>query len=332
MSTIGHSYLTIADKMKRQDPDNKVAAIIEQLSETNEILMDAVTVEGNLPTGHRTTIRTGMPSATFRQLYGGVQPSKSTTKQVDDACGMLEAYAEIDAALANLNGNSAEFRLSESASFLESMNQTMAKTLFYGNTATEPEKFMGMAPRFNDLSAENKTQIVDGGGTGSVNTSIWIVTWGERTCYTIYPKGSQAGLSHTDKGQVTKENADGSMFEVFRDHFKWDLGFTVRDWRYLCRIANIDTDALASAGTSGYSGPHLVNLLIEGMNRLENLNGGRVVIYCNRTVKAALDKIAASKENVNLNVENFGGKPTTMFWGVPVRRCDAILNTEERVV
>jgi hypothetical protein len=30
------------------------------------------------------------------------------------------------------------------------MNQTMASTLFYGNTDVNPERFMGLAPRLLD--------------------------------------------------------------------------------------------------------------------------------------------------------------------------------------
>ena len=60
-------------------------------------------VEGNLETGNKTTVRTGLPTPTWRKLYGGIQPAKSTTAQVQDSCGMLEAYAEIDKALADLD-------------------------------------------------------------------------------------------------------------------------------------------------------------------------------------------------------------------------------------
>ncbi|WP_368734330.1 major capsid protein, partial [Klebsiella quasipneumoniae] len=65
----------------------------------------------------------------------GVQPSKSTTVQVTDYVGMLETYAEVDKSLADLNGNTAEFRLSEDRAFIEAMNQQMAQTLFYGDSS-----------------------------------------------------------------------------------------------------------------------------------------------------------------------------------------------------
>jgi hypothetical protein len=332
MSVIGSTYLSLADVYKRQDPDNKVAAIIEVMAQTNPILQDAISVEGNLPTGHRTTIRTGLPAATWRKMYQGVQPSKSTTKQVDDSCGMLEAYAEIDKALADLNGNAAAFRMSEDKAFIEGMNQEMATSLFYGNTDADPEKFMGLAPRFDDLSAENANQIVDAGGTGSDNTSIWIIAWGEDKSHLIYPKGSKAGLIHEDKGQVTIQDANNNNYEGYRTHYKWDIGLSVRDWRYVARIANIDVSDLATFGSGSDTSADLINLLIDGLNRLHSMEVPNIVIYCNRTVKTALDKMANADGNRALSTSVVDGKPVTSFYGYPVRLADAILNTEARVV
>jgi hypothetical protein len=157
MATIGNTYPTLADLLKRSDPDNSVAAIIELLAETNPILEDALTMEGNLPTGHRTTVRTGLPTGTWRKLYSGVPVEKSTTVQVDDTTGMLESYAQVDKSLADLNGNTSAFRLSESRAFLEGMNQTFASTFIYGDTDLDPEKFMGLAPRFDTLDSGDDT-------------------------------------------------------------------------------------------------------------------------------------------------------------------------------
>src|SRR3990167_5670749 len=145
MAAIGASALTYLDWSRRFN-DSRISVIVELLSQTNEVLDDMRWVEGNLPTGHRTTVRTGLPQATWRQLNYGVQPAKSTTTQITDACGMLETYSEIDKALADLNGNTAEFRLSEDKAFLEGMSQQMAQAVFYGNSAFNPERIMGLAP------------------------------------------------------------------------------------------------------------------------------------------------------------------------------------------
>src|SRR5690554_1339340 len=196
MATLTANNPTLLDLAKRMDPDGKIPTIVEILNETNEILLDMSWVEGNLPTGHRTVVRTGIPAPTWRKLYGGVQPTKSTTAQITDTCGMLEAYAEVDKALADLNGNTASFRLSEDRAFIEGMNQEFASTLFYGNEGTEPEAFTGFAPRFNDQAALNGGNILTSAATpdGNDNTSIWLVVWGANTVHGIYPKGSKAGL------------------------------------------------------------------------------------------------------------------------------------------
>jgi hypothetical protein len=330
MPAIGNTGYTFVDHARRTAPDGGIDTIMEVLSQTNPILQDAVVLEGNLPTGHRTTMRTGLPQGTWRQLNQGVQPSKSTTVQVTDTVGMLETYAEIDKDLANLNGNSAEFRASEDMAFLEGLSQQVAQAMIYGDTRVSPERFMGLAPRFSSLSAQNGNQIVNAAGS-TARTSIWMVRWSPSTLHAIFPKGSTAGFQRTDLGEDTKVNPDGSMLQVLRTHYQWKVGMSLRDWRFVSRIANIDSSALASAGNSGYSGPNLITLMIEAYNRLFNHAPGVGVIYCNRTVKAALDKIAQAKSNVWLTIGEYAGQPTTMFYGYPIRVVDAIVNNEAAV-
>ena len=89
MATLSTTALTYADWAKRMGDDYRIAAIIELLSQTNEILDDMLVVEGNLPTGHKTTVRTGLPQATWRLLNQGVPNAKSTTAQIVDTCGNL---------------------------------------------------------------------------------------------------------------------------------------------------------------------------------------------------------------------------------------------------
>ena len=173
MATLSTTNLTLADWAKRTDPNGSVPVVAELLSQTNEILQDAVFKEGNLPTGERVVIRTGLPTVYWRALNQGIPSSKSTTAQVDEACGMLEARSEVDKDLAMLNGNTAQFRLSEDTAFLEAMNQTQATTMFYGNPATEPKSFLGLAGRYSSLSGGNATNVITAGGSGSDNTSVF---------------------------------------------------------------------------------------------------------------------------------------------------------------
>ena len=303
--------------------------IAEILNETNDVLADMVWIEGNLETGHRTTIRTGLPTPTWRKLYGGVQPTKSTTVQVTDTCGMLEAYAEVDKALADLNGNTKEFRLSEDRPHVEGISQELASTLFYGNEATEPEAFTGFGPRFNDQSAANGENIITDAATpdNADNTSIWLIVWGPNTVHGIYPKGSKAGLQMTDKGQVTIEDIDGNggRMEAYRTHYRWDCGLTVRDWRYIVRI-NLDQEDLVADAASG---PDLVDLMTQALELVPSLSTGRPAFYMNRRVRSFLRRQIVNKvSNSTLTMETVSGKRVMFFDEVPVRRVDAITNTE----
>lgn len=330
MSTLAVNNPTLLDVAKRTDPDGTIATIVELLNQSNEVLTDMSWVEGNLPTGNKTTVRTGLPTPTWRKLYGGVQPTKSTTAQVTDSCGMLEAYAEIDKALADLNGNTAAFRLSEDAAHIEGISQEMASTLFYGNEGTEPEAFTGLAPRFNSLSAENADNIVDAGGQGSDNTSIWLCVWGPQTGFGIYPKGSRAGLAMSDKGQVTIENVDGQggRMEGYRTHYRWDAGVTIRDWRYFVRIPNIDVSDLNTVANT----KNLINWMIQASERIPSFGKGRACWYVNRTIREKLRLGILEKVASNLSWETVEGKRVMTFDDIPVRRTDALVNTESRVV
>jgi hypothetical protein len=328
MATIGTTALTLIDWSKRLDPNGNTAELVELLNTTNPILTDAAVVEGNLPTGHRTTVRTGLPTPAWRMLNYGVQPSKSTTVQVDDSSGMLEAYSQVDKDLANLNGNTASFRLSEDRAFIEGMTQEMASTLWYGNTATDPKKFLGLSPRYASLSAANADNIIDAGGTGTDNASVWLITWSDQATHLIFPKGSRAGLQSRDLGEQTLIDAAGGLYQGYRSHYKWDIGLTMRDWRYNVRICNIDVSNLIADSSAA----NLTRQMIKATHLLPSEGMGRSVWYVNRTVSTYLDLQMMNATNVNLTLAQAAGAPVMSFRGIPIRRSDALLNTESRVV
>lgn len=331
MVTLSVTNPTLLDLARMMDPDGKIAQIVEILNETNEILEDMTWLEGNLPTGHRTTIRTGIPDPTWRKLYGGVQPNKGATVQVTDSCGMLEAYAEVDKALADLNGNTAEFRLQEDRAHLEGMNQALADAIFYASETTAPEKFTGLAPRYNSTAAANGENIIKGGSADTDNTSIWLVVWGPNTVHGIIPKGSKAGIQMTDKGQVTIESVDGAggRMEAYRTHYRWDAGLSVRDWRYIVRIPNIEKSALTKNASAGAD---LIDLMTQAIEMIPSLGMGRPVFYCSRTIRSFLRRQIVNKTvNSTLSMDTVAGKKVISFDGIPVKRCDALAADEALV-
>lgn len=338
MSTLSTSMPTLFDVAKRTDPDGKIAAVAMLLSQTNEILEDCVFTEGNLPTGHQESIQTGLPEVYYRSLNEGIPPSKSTTAQITEACSMLEARGEIDVKVAALNDNTSSFRLSENKPFIEAMNQQMAETMFYGNPQTSPKQHLGLATRYSDLSAGNAENILDAGGTGSDNTSIYIVGWGNQTVFCPYPKGTQAGLVHKDLGEQTVHKADGTRLQALEDLYCWDSGLCVKDWRYAVRICNIDVSDLAA--TTGTQAPtastNIVALMEQAIDLFPELNSVRAVAYTNRAVRSGLRSLARQMSADVLSIESgfnqFGRPHSTMkFQELALRKCDKILKTESRV-
>ena len=338
MATLSNNSLTLADWAKRVDPDGRVPVVAELLSQSNEILEDCVFKEGNLPTGERVVIRTGLPTVYWRALNQGIPSSKSTTAQVDEACGILEARSEIDKDLAMLNGNTAQFRLSEDQAFLEAMNQTQATTLFYGNPGVDPKQFLGLAARYSDSTAANGQNILKAGGSGSDNTSIYLVVWGDNTVYCPFPKGSKAGLIHEDLGEQTVYNSDGTRMQALATRYQWKNGLVVKDWRYVVRIANIDvSDLIAQTGTQASSAATaIIKLMARALYRIPNMAMGRAAFYMNRTVHSGLSIAALDKSQyvlkINEGLSQFGMPYSWLsFLGVPLRRVDALLNTEAAI-
>lgn len=328
MATLASNVLTLADWAKRLDPDGKVGPIVEMLSQANEVLDDMLFKEGNLPTGHRFIQRTSLPSVSWRQLNAGVSPSKSTTAQVDEQAAILEAWSECDVELAKLGGNVGAFRLSEAKAFLESMAQEHASTLFYGSHASSPEEFDGFATRYNALTGVNADQVITGSGAGSDNSSIYLVVWGEGV-HGIFPKGSKAGIEHQDMGEVTVETTAGiagNRMRAYQDRFVLKTGLAVSDRRQVVRIANIDISNLVAKSSAA----DLIELMIKATHRIHSLQAGKAAFYMNRSCLQMLD--IQMRDDVlsggQLKYENVAGKPVMSFRGIPVKKCDALLENE----
>lgn len=338
MAGIGNTLLDLIDLEKSLNPDGSMADVIEMLREMNPMLMDAYMVECNNGTTHRHTIRTGLPTVTWGKLYQGIPQSKSTKAQVTDSTGFVEGLSTVDTRLLKLAGDkAAAMRLQEAEAYLESMAQELQQTMIYGNDTTAPEEFMGLAPRFNDTTAGNGSQIIDAGGVGADNTSIWMITWGPKAVHGLYPKGTKAGIDREDKGEQRTLDADGNAYYVKEEMFTQHMGLAVADWRYVVRIANIDVSAMqADPSNIDGVGGSLYDYMRKGYyaheGRRTPMNQSRTVIYCNSDVLEALDALgtnAGANDNyVRLGKKEVQGEEVLTYRQFMLRETDALLNTE----
>lgn len=327
------THPTLVDLASRLDQEGRIIPIAEVLAKRDPILKLLHWKECNKTDGYLHAIRTGIPEAAFRKLYQGVQPAKSTTAQVTDTCGNLEVYAEVDKDLADINGNSAQWRLSEQRAFFQGMGNKMAETIFYGDTDINPDRFMGIAARFNQLPTNAKAapaaqHVIDVGGTGNDLTSIFFISLDQ--FFGIYPKGSKIGLQHTDKGQQTKVLEDGSMYEVYRDHYKWQAGTALEDWRGVVRIANVKISDLVG-GTGSLTSDALIKMLIRAKNKIPADLATNVHMFCCEEVRTALEIAAVDKSTNAVKIVEAADQFKSLFFNIPIEVSDSISKTEKQV-
>jgi hypothetical protein len=226
------------------------------------------------------------------------------------------------------------------------MTQEADTGVFYHDTATTPEKFKGLAARYNALGGGGAgNQIVDAGGTGSDNTSVWFVTWSEKATHLIHPKGTKAGIDRQDKGEQRVTDTNGNPYYVKEELFRWHLGSPFATGATM-RGSPTSTCRDVIAGTVDlYKFMRKAFYKLQGIYATAmrsgdgSINGnasveGRTVIYMNRTILEALDATGTNASNAALMLKpmELEGRTVQSYRGIPIEVSDALLNTETRVV
>lgn len=344
MAVQGSGVTTLMDVLTELDPSGKQLDIAEVLTQQNAVLQDMHWEEGNSNSGHKDAMRTSLPVPSFRALNAGVPVTKAGSTVVEETCAMLEDFSQCDRKLAQMAGNVDAYRLKQAKPHLIGMNHKQASTLFYGNALTNPLEYTGLANRYNTLSTTtNKAaaNVINAGGSGGSLSSIWLVVWGPDTIFGIYPKNTLGGLKHEDATNASGsgsdglppaavlQDANGNNYMGYRDHWEWNCGLFVKDWRYAARVANIDRTALV---LSGATGPNLQDLMVQLTEQVEDLDNGRPVIYLPRFLQTYLRRQLLNNKNAFLGWDEIGGKKVMTFNGIPIRRTDALAVNETQVV
>ncbi len=324
MAIIGDKHYSLIDQAKQFDPSGQELAIAEVLSQSNDMVADALVSESSLDSGHEYAVRTGIPEGTWRKAYKGIEPAKATTKVVVESYGTLSAYSVVDKLVAEKGGHVEAVRTGQARAIIAGMSNTMASNLIYGDSASHPERFTGLAERYNALSgAESARNVISAGGqTDGQNSSIYLVVWDTDKVFTFFPKGSKAGIQRVDYGLVTHVDANGHEYPAYKEYFEWKLGLAVQDWRYAGRICNIDVTNVPST---------LIDKMCELEEKIQSLSMGKPIWYMNRTVKAALRKLTTNRTNIQYTPDQITSRPLMTFNEIPVHVCDAIVDTEDVV-
>ena len=346
MTTQTPTLMTYSEWMARTDPDGAVSQLVNLLSQQNSILQDMMAAECQSGNVFEYTQVVKLPTPSRRSYNQGVVRSlAATAKQVTTAVEYAD-WATVDASLGELGGQLAERRAQEDFLHMEALNQQIASDLFYSNRATDPTAFTGLANIYNTVSTATSQiakNVIDCGGTGGDNASIWLLNWGPKQIHTIFPKGVPAGMTVQDMGKLPIIDGSNNEFVAYRTWLQWRIGLAIHDWRYGARACNIDVSNLST----GVGAANLLNtlaLLVQkppvmpaGVGPVQTVDDPRVVmgrpaIYMNRTVYSALEAQAGNKTNVLLQMQQWDTETVLTYRGVPIRIVDALLTSESRVV
>lgn len=342
MATKGIYFITYRDLMAGRKGDKTFdQEIVELLAEQNPILDDIPIVEANDGSSSKTTIRTGLPTASWTEFYEGVQASKGSKQQIRNTAGHVMTRLEIDAELYEIAPDKNAVIMDEIEQHSEAMMQAVADCLFYGKITTEPKGFNGLIKFYATHGAAASTDdtvsshyVWNAKSTTDTSTaalrSIFLCGWGQKSMRCFYPQGSASGglkRGELKKVDVTNPDATTKTYEAMRQYMHWYIGLDVRDYRYGGRIANIQADKMF--GTSNL--PDYVEILRRAVTRVRS-EGVRQAWYMDKLVWEAVT-IWLSRKTMS-NAVTYGDiearKPPTLF-GIPVRLCDALNSNETEV-
>lgn len=324
MSTTTLNELTPLEIAKRFGGKNEIF-IIESMSETNEMLIDAVSGEASDGTVNKTVQRISLPTGT-RRIYGQpIGSETSHTRQIEDGIEMLEDYSDVDANMADHAPSKQALLDSEDRAFLEGLGQTQAEDLLYAKKEDGLEYIDGFYTRL-PATIDNKT-VFGVETSGSNLTSILLVKWSETGAKIIYPRGKAAvGVKAEFRGKqdiVKTVNGLTGTLPVYRTFYSSHFGIAVRDPRSVKRICNINP--LTS------SAEDILKALIKAKNKLQR-GAGTVVAYMNSDVLTLLETYTTiERSKYTVTKDDPWGRPTTHLGEIRFRQIDSILSTESLV-
>ncbi len=233
---------TILDLAKQRGNDIIVGLIEESIQTNPEMrIFPARTIKG---TAYKTLIRTGYPTAGFRNANEGVPRTKSTFENRLAECFIIDSQVAADKALADVwePGGAAAYQMIESEGVLEATQRRVSKSIYYGNSAAAVVAGLGDAKGFPGLidAYDNAAHEVDATGTTAV-TSVWAVKLGIRDIHII--TGGDTVLDLMPDWRIeTVYDANNNPFTAYCNSLMGWVGMQVGSVNSVVRIKNIGTD------------------------------------------------------------------------------------------
>jgi len=308
-------------EVARRSSNPDAFTIIETMAMTNTMLQELPAVMANDGAVHTSLKRLSYPGGEHRTYNRGIGKKASQTEPVRNWITMLEAFSDVDEALARHGGNPSAFYQSEASAFLAGMGLNQGDDLVYGNHSQNPTEIDGLATRYPKLSE----RCISFGGTGSSLTSVYLVAAGPQACHLIYPRGSSSvGVQRIDVGIIYAQDENKGEYRAHRDHFIAEYGIAVEHPDAVIRICNIPIDLSETQRND------LIEIILRYQKRLTK-GIVNTVLFANSDLIYQIERAGREARYVIHTETDVWGRPVTGINGLRLREQDAILSAEDEV-
>lgn len=226
--------------------DPAVGLIQETIHSAPEVnLFPARTIRG---TTFKTGFLTGLPTASFRSVNGGVTASKATFSDKLTQCFVLGGRVVVDVAAAQAyeDGPDAFWQI-QAMSFAEAAIRKLGRQIFYGTDATSGDAlgFPGLraftphntaVPGYTDKFTVNAT-----GTTTGDCSSVYFIKLGAQHAQMLFGNGQVLSLS--EMRIETETDSDGKKFPAMVADLSGWAGLSLQSVHTCRRINNVTTDS-----------------------------------------------------------------------------------------
>lgn len=316
--------------------NGKYEPMAEGLTEDNTLMQDMQIYPGNGILNHEGSRRTSLPTAQIIEVGAGWDSSVSQWANFNDTISIFKDRFDVAKTVYDRQPNKAQWRADEEDAHVMGFGQSVINHVIYGTSVASAKKFDGLAVRYNtpdsgdplNPSSTGDPFVFDGGGgTGSDTTSIWLMQHGFKAFHGITPiNDTDMGLKRRDAGiQYVTDAVTSKEREDLRVELEQNLGISVETARSVARIRNVPT-TLASIATW----QTVISKILQA--RQEVFRGSNPVwMYMNPRSIYLLGESSREKMNIVFDKNNPWDIMMNRFGDMPIRKMDALLNTETGV-
>lgn len=298
---------TMLDLAKQKDNDPVVGMIEENIAVMPEFgLFPSRQIS---KTSYRTLIRTGYPTAAFRNANQGANRSKSAFENRLTECFIIDTPVACDKQVADAwePGGASEYQTIEAEGILVATSRRVATQIYYGNSAVSVAAGLGDAKGFPGLvdAYDASGHSVNAGGSTAL-TSVWAIKLGIKDVHLVFGGGSVLTMLPNWRIE-TAYDASNKPYTAYMNNLAGWIGLNVSTILTVVRIYNIGTDA--NKGMTDALGQQAIELFPSGvypdyfiMNRRSRrqLKNSRVAVATGQGVTANSVPLPTDIEGVPL--------------------------------